>query len=357
MKAFKSILTAVLVTAAAVLTSCMKYGPSEEEEFNMDPSGEGLFIINEGNYMYGNASLSYYDPAARKVENEVFFRANGFKLGDVAQSMTMADGIGWLVVNNSGVIFGIDPVTFKEKRRMTGFTSPRYFHMLSPTKAYVTQIWDPRVFVVNPATCETTGYVTTDMDYESGSTEMRVAWDRYIITNCWSFQNRILKIDTATDAVVQSLVVGIQPESMAMDCNGKLWVLTDGGFKDSEYGYEAARLLRIDPDSFRIEQSFSFPQDAVASKLTVSAEGDELYWLDAGVWKMAVDASHLPVRPFISREGTLFYGLTINPVNGEIYVSDAIDYVQSGVVLRYSPEGELIDTFTVGINPGNFCWR
>ena len=357
MKAFKSILTAVLVTAAAVLTSCMKYGPSEEEEFNMDPSGEGLFIINEGNYMYGNASLSYYDPAARKVENEVFFRANGFKLGDVAQSMTMADGIGWLVVNNSGVIFGIDPVTFKEKRRMTGFTSPRYFHMLSPTKAYVTQIWDPRVFVVNPATCETTGYVTTDMDYESGSTEMMVAWDRYIITNCWSFQNRILKIDTATDAVVQSLVVGIQPESMAMDCNGKLWVLTDGGFKDSEYGYEAARLLRIDPDSFRIEQSFSFPQDAVASKLTVSAEGDELYWLDAGVWKMAVDASHLPVRPFISREGTLFYGLTINPVNGEIYVSDAIDYVQSGVVLRYSPEGELIDTFTVGINPGNFCWR
>lgn len=357
MKAFKSILTAVLVTAAAVLTSCMKYGPSEEEEFNMDPSGEGLFIINEGNYMYGNASLSYYDPAARKVENEVFFRANGFKLGDVAQSMTMADGIGWLVVNNSGVIFGIDPVTFKEKRRMTGFTSPRYFHMLNPTKAYVTQIWDPRVFVVNPATCETTGYVTTDMDYESGSTEMMVAWDRYIITNCWSFQNRILKIDTATDAVVQSLVVGIQPESMAMDCNGKLWVLTDGGFKDSEYGYEAARLLRIDPDSFRIEQSFSFPQDAVASKLTVSAEGDELYWLDAGVWKMAVDASHLPVRPFISREGTLFYGLTINPVNGEIYVSDAIDYVQSGVVLRYSPEGELIDTFTVGINPGNFCWR
>jgi DNA-binding beta-propeller fold protein YncE len=357
MKAFKTLLCAALAMTLAVLPSCMKYGPSEEEEFDMDPSGEGLFIINEGNYMYGNASLSYYDPETKKVENEVFFRSNGFKLGDVAQSMTMADGIGWLVVNNSGVIFGIDPVTFKEKRRLTGFTSPRYFHMLSPTKAYVTQIWDPRVFVVNPSTCETTGYVTTDMDYDSGSTEMMVAWDRFIITNCWSFQNRILKIDTATDDVVQSLVVGIQPESMAMDCNGKLWVLTDGGFKDSEYGYEAARLLRIDPDSFRIEQSFSFPQDAVASKLTVSAEGDELYWLDAGVWKMAVDASHLPVRPFISREGTLFYGLTINPVNGEIYVSDAIDYVQSGVVLRYSPEGELIDTFTVGINPGNFCWR
>lgn len=357
MKSSITRLTLFLLIAAAILAACMKYGPSEEEEFNVDPSGEGLFIINEGNYMYGNASLSYYDPATKHVENEVFFRSNGFKLGDVAQSMTIADGIGWLVVNNSGVIFGIDPATFKEKRRLTGFTSPRYFHMLSATKAYVTQIWDPRVFVVNPVTCETTGYVTTDMDYESGSTEMMVAYGKYIITNCWSYQNRILKIDTESDTVVQTLVVGIQPESMAMDSDGKLWVLTDGGYEDSEYGYEAARLLRIDPDSFRIEQTFFFPEGANASKLTVNPDGDELYWLDAGVWKMSTNASHLPVRPFIYREGTLFYGLTINPVNGEIYVSDAVDFVQSGVVLRYSPDGELIDTFNVGINPGNFCWR
>ena len=53
----------------------------------------------------------------------------------------------------------------------------------------------------------------------------------------------------------------------------------------------------------------------------------------------------------------MFYGLTINPVNGEIYVSDAVDYVQSGTVLRYSQDGELLDTFNVGINPGSFCWR
>lgn len=357
MRALKHILLAILLVAFAVLPSCMKYGPAEEEDFNVDPSGEGLFIVNEGNYMYGNASLSYYDPATKHVENEVFVRSNGFKLGDVAQSMTIEDGIGWVVVNNSGVIFGIDPSTFKEVRRITGFTAPRYFRMLSPTKAYVTQIWDPRIFIVNPATGQTTGYVTTDMDFESGSTEMMVEFGRYVITNCWSYQNRILKIDSETDEVVKALVVGIQPESMVQDCNGKLWVLTDGGFEDSGYGYEAAKLLRIDPDSFEIEQTYTFPSDDNASKLTVNAEGDELYWLNSGVWKMSVDAAHLPVRPFISREGTLFYGLTVNPVNGEIYVSDAIDYVQSGVVLRYSPQGELLDTFNVGINPGNFCWR
>ncbi len=53
----------------------------------------------------------------------------------------------------------------------------------------------------------------------------------------------------------------------------------------------------------------------------------------------------------------LHYGLTINPVNSEVYIADAIDYVQNGVVLRYSPDGELLDEFYVGIIPGAFCWR
>lgn len=52
-----------------------------------------------------------------------------------------------------------------------------------------------------------------------------------------------------------------------------------------------------------------------------------------------------------------YYGLTINPVNSEVYIADAIDYVQNGVVLRYSPDGELLDEFYVGIIPGAFCWR
>lgn len=74
--------------------------------------------------MYGNASLSYYNPEMKHVENEVFARANGMKLGDVAQSMVIHKGVGWIVVNNSGVIFAIDPNTFKEIGRITGFTSP-----------------------------------------------------------------------------------------------------------------------------------------------------------------------------------------------------------------------------------------
>ena len=111
-------------------TSCMEWEYGLEEDFDISASAGGLFITNEGNFQYGNATLSYYDPETRTVQNEVFFRANGMKLGDVAQSMIIRDGVGWVVVNNSHVVFAIDTNTFKEIGRITNLTSPRYIHFL-----------------------------------------------------------------------------------------------------------------------------------------------------------------------------------------------------------------------------------
>ena len=195
-------------------------------------TGKGLFIVNEGMFQYGNATLSYYDPETKTVENEVFHRANAFKLGDVAQSMTLHNGVGWIAVNNSHVVFAVDPDTFREVGRITNLTSPRYIHFVSDEKAYVTQIWDNRIFIVNPKRYEITGYIECpDMTAESGSTEQMVQYGKYVFVNCWSYQNRILKIDTETDRVVGQLTVGIQPASLAMDRNNKLWTVTDGGYE------------------------------------------------------------------------------------------------------------------------------
>ena len=60
----------------------MKWDYGLEETFDTSASGDGLFICNEGNFQYGNATLSYYNPETKVVENEVFYRANAMKLGD-----------------------------------------------------------------------------------------------------------------------------------------------------------------------------------------------------------------------------------------------------------------------------------
>ena len=250
-----SLFSAILFHVA--FTGCMEWDYGETEEFNA--TGTGLFITNEGNFQYGNATLSYYDPSTDEVQNEVFFRANGYKLGDVAQSMTIYDNKGWVVVNNSHVIFAIDLETFKEVGRIENLTSPRYIHFLSDEKAYVTQLWDNRIFIVNPKTYSITGYIEVpDMTMESGSTEQMVQYGRYVYCNCWSYQNRIIKIDTETDRVVGELKIGIQPTSLVMDRYNRMWTITDGGYEGSPYGHEAPSLYCIDAETFSVERQFKF---------------------------------------------------------------------------------------------------
>ncbi len=341
-----------ILMLACFAAACMEYGPVESECFDVDiAASRSLIVLNEGNYMYGNASLSFYDPAVRSVENEVFVRANGFKLGDVAQSAEYYGGLVWTVVCNSGVVFALDPSTFTEVKRITGFTAPRFIKFISPTKAYVTQLWDPRIYIVNPETCTITGYIETDMDYDTGSTEQMVLCGGFMYVNCWSMQHTVLKVDTATDRIVAQLEVGAQPQSMALDCHGGLWVLCDDVLGVSPM------LQRINLDTFSVEKTFPLDAGSVSRSLAVNAAGDMLYWINGGIWMMDVGAEALPSAPFIEPARARFYALSVDPDTGDIYASDSKDYVQNGEVLRYNASGILQDRFTVGINPGGFLWR
>jgi DNA-binding beta-propeller fold protein YncE len=280
------------------------------------------------------------------------------KLGDVAQSMVIRDSIGWIVVNNSHVVFAININTFKEVGRITNLTSPRYIHFISDEKAYITQIWDNRIFIVNPKKYEITGYIECPgMEMENGSTEQMVQFGDYVFVNCWSNQNRILKIDTRSDAVVDELIVGIQPTSLRLDCNNKLWTITDGGSEDSPYGYEAPSLYCIDAESFTIEKEFKFDYGDTPSEVQLNGSKDKLYWINDDIWEMDVTADQTPVRPFLPYKGTIYYGLTVDPHSGDVYIADAIDFVQPGMIYRYSEDGELLDEFYSGVIPGAFCWK
>lgn len=342
--------------AALLCVGCMKWDYGTPEAFTA--SEQGLFVVCEGNFQYGNATLSFYDPAARRIENAVFMRANGFKLGDVAQSMTIQNGIGWVVVCTSRVIFAIDTSTFKEIGRITGFTAPRYIHFLDDERAYVTQLWDSRIAIVDTRKFTITGYIDCPgMTSETGSTEQMVQYGDYVFVNCWSYQNSILVVDTSTDKVVDRIEVGIQPNSIALDSNGKLWVVTDGGYKGSPYGSELPALWRIDAATRKIEKAFYFRDGDTPSEVQLNAARDTLYWINNGIWRMPITEEHLPSAPFLASRNTKYYGLTIDPRTSEVYVADAIDYQQQGIVYRYSVKGELLDQFYTGVTPSAFCWK
>lgn len=363
----------MLLSVFMLTAACSNSDPDIGGE-QFSKMGEGVLILCEGNYQAGNSTLSYYNPVTRKVENGVFQRANGgAKLGDTGQSIAIYDGVAYVAMENSGVIWALDTATFKVKGMLTtGKTdymiNPRYIHFLSQEKAYVSDLYSPYITVFNPGTMEYVSSISTGQASIFGynSTEQMVQWGDRVFTNCWSYSNKILVIDTTCDEVCDSILLASpQPKSMAMDAHGKLWVITDGGYStgDDSYGDNIPHLYRIDAETLTVELDQMLDTDEGNVQLATNPDRTVLYLINNDVYRMGITDSHVPVRPFIQAERDsrgirhFLYGIGVNPYNGEIYVADAIDYSQSGVVYRYSADGTMLDKFRVGITPNGFAFK
>ncbi|MDD2412223.1 MAG: YncE family protein [Bacteroidales bacterium] len=341
-----------------ILVSCRKEEPPVKE-YQED---KGVFICNEGNFMSGNSSLSFFNTNTKEVSNQVFYNANGFPLGDVCQSMKIFGNYGFIVINNSGKIMVINTSTFKHIASISNLPSPRYVEIISSTKAYVSDYSSHYITIIDPSQFTIGGNIPI-----GATTEAICKSDDFVFVSSWSFGNKIYKIDSRIDKIVDSVEVVIQPNSIVFDKNKKLWVLSDGGFNGLSYGWENAALSRINPEDMSIEAVFTFENKEFSpTRLQISKGGDTLYYLNggwglmhpsSGVCQMSISDNSLPQTALIQENGRMFFGLGIHPSNGDIYISDAKDYVKKSVVYRYTPQANLLDSFRVDIGAGYFCFK
>jgi YVTN family beta-propeller protein len=341
-----------------IFTACDE-NPLIMTGYNFSDSS-GVYIVNEGNYMQDNATLSFLNLESMKVYNNVFFNANETRLGDVAYSMVINGNKGYIVINNSGRIYSINIRNAKFNGKLTGFISPRHIYLLNDKKGYVTDLYSMKISIINPSTYKVTGEidVCNKNPFNQHSTEQMAGYGNYVFIGCWSYDNKILVLDTTTDRIVDSMTVTKQPNSLVIDKNNKLWVLSDGGFSGSAYGQETAALSRIDANTRNIELVMQFPSlDDSPIDLVLNGSGDTLYFLLRGIRRMSITDEELPADTFIKIRKSDFYCIAVDPNTSVIYAGDPLDYQQNGLVYRFSPNGELIDSLGVGINPGAFCFK
>jgi len=346
-----SLKTSAVIFSFLLLTSCslFDWGSKNNNTAGTLSGRKGVFIVNEGNFNAGNGSLSFFSFDSLKIYNDIFSSVNNRPLGDIPFSLAVSDDKLYIAVNNSGKIEVADVNTLKSVATITGLNSPRNMLFISPSKAYVTSLWSQDVAIINPISNIVSGSIRLRR-----SSEAILSYGDKAYMSCWVSGSEIMVVNTATDKVTDSISVGHEPESMALDKNGKLWVLCSGGYSGEFF----PELIRINTSGDSVEKRIQFPSKSqYPTTLRLNGTHDTLYYIDNGIWTLPVTAESLPLVPLVKASGRTFYKLAISDTGNEIYATNVVDYQQRGYLLRFTKGGTLIDSIRTDIIPGDLFFK
>jgi hypothetical protein len=332
-----------------IASACVKDKPQEPVNTSVNiNTNTAVLITNEGNFGWGVGTISLYDPTTGAVVDKYDQQQNaGATLGNICQSITKYNNYYYIVINNSNKIIVANTSNFIRTAIITGFNSPQYMLPISYNKAYVSDLYANSVQIVDLNSNAIIGSIPC----LPGTEKMSAIYNKAFITN--SNSDYCYVVNTVTDLIADSIIVGKGASSIEIDKNAKIWVLASGNSSVGQTG----KLVRINPITLQIEFSVSFPSGGSPNKLCANKTHDTLYFLNNGVYQFPILSNSLPANPLVNQGTKLYYGLGVNPKDYSIYVADAIDYVQKSKIEIYKPNGTFITNFNAGIISNGFMFE
>jgi len=346
---------ALILLFCCWLAACVKDRPAPRNTATPGATGN-IYIVCEGNFGSGDASLYAYQPKQDSVFGDLYKAVNGKALGDVFQSMWRIGDKLFLCVNNSDKVVVLHAGDWSIAANIS-IRKPRYILQVSPTRAYVSTLYSNKVFVIDPATMQ----LVDSFALPGKNPEGMMLLGGNALISAWDTSGKnIYLVDAGADTVLRTFTVaGYAPQETVVDKEQMLWVL--GGNQPQG---KVATLTRIDPSTGSILASYTFPADADALRPVFNATKDTLYFIEAnyngrtnnnGIYRMSIHDAGLPSVPFIpALKFQYFWALGIDPSTGLIYAGDPKGFVQKGMVYIHQPNGARIDSFYVGLGPGHF---
>lgn len=336
-------------------------------------SVSGFYLLNEGNMGSNKASMDYYDYESATYIRDIYSSANPDvpkELGDVGNYMEIYGSKLWAVVNCSNKV---EVMRASDARRVGQVDIPncRYvvFH---EGYAYVTSYAGPvqigaehaqlgYVAKIDTATLEQVGRVIVGYQPDG----MAIADGKLYVANSGgymvpNYENTVSVIDLASFRETERVEIAINLHRIVCDRYGQLWITSRGDY----YGTEPS-LTCYDTRKRRITARLP---------LSVSSyylHGDSLYYVSSqrNAETMRTEAEYgivdVTKRERVSQgfitDGTegeikLPYCVAVNPVSGEILVSDARNYVNPGRLHCYSREGKRLWSVRTGDIPAQIVF-
>jgi len=352
----KSIVNIISWILFAVLcgASCNPTPPPDPPQ-PVDANATGVYVLCEGIFQMNNSQLSYYDFASNTLTEQLFLQQNGRGLGDTGNDLKAYGSKLYCVVNNSN---RVEVMRFRDAHSLQVIElpnkQPRHI-VFYQNKAYVS-CFDGDVVRIDTATLEVDGSVNAGYNPEG----LCVCNGKLYVANSGGlnypdYDRTVSIFDLSTFSLIKTIEVGLNPYAVASYDDRFVYVTTRGN-----YGTELANMHKIDCQTDEVVKSYEME----VFGLYVYDDKAYLYsndLLSQNNWIKVMDLeTDRIVKENLITDGTTIrrpYGIMVNPVNGDVYVTDAYNFTVNGDVYCFDKDGRKKFSFGVGLNPSAMVLR
>lgn len=337
---------------------------------------DGFYLLNEGNMGNNKSTLDYFDYKEGTYYKNIYAERNPTvvkELGDVGNDLLIYGEKMYAVINCS---HKVEVMNANDATRIAKIDIPNCRYIVGNegyvyVSSYVGPVQiDPTapkgaVFKVDTLSMQVVGSVEVGYQPE----EMTIVGNRLYVVNSGGYMPpnydntiSVIDLDKFTLCDVIQLDKTANFHRLDHDSMGRLWLSSRGNY----FGDMNSNLYVVDPKGKQIIKDMGIP----VSDMWV--DGNYAYIISAE-WsyvtgKNTVSYAKIDMQSMeildrnIIKDGSdanikIPYGIAVNPITKDFYVTDAKSYVVSGTLYCYGSDGVMKWKQTAGQIPAHFAFK
>lgn len=321
-----------------------------------------LYVLCDGNYSLNNSTLALYDFGLRALNSDFFQITNGRKLGDTGNEIQRYGSKIYIAVNGSSQIEVIDVKTGLSIKQIPFFDGskarqPRYMAFWED-KVYVCS-FDGTVARIDTSTLEVEAFAKVGRNPDG----ITVSNKKLYVSNSGGldyatsvgYDNTVSVIDIAGFTEVKKIIVGCNPYRIHSDAYGYVYVACRGDYKEQKPVFQC-----INSMNDRVMVTW----DIAVMNFDIYEDNAYLYNYDSETKESWIKVFSLTTREVVREsfitDGTEIvtpYGISIDQENGDVFITDAGNYISSGNVFCFKNDGTLrYKIKQVGVSPNSVVY-